>query len=326
MSFPICIVISDVHFNINTLPLASAALGKAIEAANDAKLPLVIAGDLNDTKAIIRAEVANELLKLLSKAKTQVYILVGNHDLINEKDTPHGLNYLASKNVHIIDKVTTLKHFSLIPYQPTNQAFINVISVIPSNSLVIAHQGFQGAFMGEYVQDKSSVPIEAVKAHKVISGHYHRHQTIGTVTYIGTPYTITFAEANDGPKGFATLLNTGELIQHKLNLRKHVILERNYDDLTAPAQGINQDDLLWLKVIGPYSELKKLDKEKIGKTFIGHSNFKLDLITIDSEPTKINSNHKLTSFELFDKLIDNTAETDEQKIYLKELYREIIAS
>jgi len=321
---PLAVIISDVHFNLHTLPLASASLQAAINTANKLQIPLIVAGDLNDTKAIIRAEVANALLDLFKQLKTKAYILVGDHDLINEKEKAHGLNYLASDNVIIIDKVTVLQHFSLIPYQSTNQDFINVLSYIPSQSLVIAHQGFQGAYMGEYIQDKSSVPIEAVKAYKVISGHYHRHQTLGTVTYVGTPYTITFAEANDGPKGYLILKASGEFERVFLPLRKHVILERDYTDLIKPALGINADDLLWLKVTGPYSELKRLSKDQIGKTFIGHSNFKLDLIALDEKPLQLAESKKLTNTELFDILIDNTPETDEQKSYLKELYREII--
>lgn len=330
MAKPVAVVISDIHFNINTLPVASAALHQAITTANTENLPLIVAGDLNDTKAIIRAEVANELLRLLKNVQTHAYILVGNHDLINEKGAEHGLQYLASSKVSIVDKVTAFSDFTLIPYQSTNASFITALERIPAGTLLIVHQGFQGAFMGEYIQDKSSVPLEAVKKYKVVSGHYHRHQVIGSVTYIGNPYTLSFAEANDGPKGFLVLNDDGTFVRHDLmTLRKHVVLNFDYNDVHSAAQSvakarIKQDDIVWVKVVGLESDLKRLDKTKLGHNLFGHSNYKLDLIPTVNDTHPIQNIEKLTDFEIFDNLINNTAETQLQKQYLKELLREII--
>lgn len=330
MAKPVAVVISDIHFNINTLPVARAALQSAITTANTENLPLVIAGDLNDTKAIIRAEVANTLLKLFKQVQTHAYILVGNHDLVNEKGTEHGLQYLASNNVTIVDTVTAFNDFTLIPYQSTNESFISALERIPAGALLIVHQGFQGAFMGEYIQDKSSVPLEAVKKYKVVSGHYHRHQVVGSVTYIGNPYTLSYAEANDGPKGFLVLNSDGTFTRHDLmTLRKHVVLNFDYNDTHTAAQSvaraqIKPEDIVWVKVAGLESDLKKLDKAKLGHTLFGHNNYKLDLIPTANDNQPIQNIEKLTDFEIFDSLINKTAETQLQKQYLKELLREII--
>src|SRR5579859_5876578 len=179
----IAVVISDIHFNLHTLPIASKALSSAVNTANDLNLPLVIAGDLNDTKAIIRAEVANKLIDILRSARTPVYILVGNHDRINEREHEHGLNYLKPY-ANIVDEPSMLENEDvfLVPYF-NNPQLIKTSDVIPYGVILIMHQGFQGALMGDYVLDKTSISPEVVKNHTVISGHYHKHQTIGTVTY-----------------------------------------------------------------------------------------------------------------------------------------------
>jgi hypothetical protein len=96
------------------------------------------------------------------------------------------------------------------------------------------HQGFKGAFMGEYVVDKTSIDPSEVADYNVITGHYHRRQKIGTVQYIGTPYTITFAEAHDPEKGYQLLLEDGSLRFVPLNLRRHIIVERSCGNVLDP--------------------------------------------------------------------------------------------
>lgn len=322
---PIAVCISDLHFNLNNLELASAALKMAINKSNELQVPLVIAGDLHDTKAIIRAEVANRLLALFTGGPQQVYILVGNHDLINEKGTAHGLNYLGIlSNVLIID---TVRVFRLLPSQLTLMPYQSAtFSITDPAGIIIMHQGVKGAFMGDYIQDKSSIDSELLKNSQVISGHYHKHQTVGTVTYIGSPYTQSYGEANDPAKGFLVLYSDGSYDRVLTNLRKHIVIDRTLDTLGDPIPNHSPGDLVWIKIKGPLSELHKLDKIEIGQKLLGHSNYKLDLIADKVEPQTIEKSETLTSNELFETLILEMAETDEQKAYVKELYHEIISS
>jgi DNA repair exonuclease SbcCD nuclease subunit len=336
---PVAIIISDVHFNQHTVNLAGEALAQAIKWANDTGLPLVIAGDLNDTKAIIRAECLNRILDELSRAQTRVYVLVGNHDRINEKAEAHSLEFLKQvPGVEVIDEPTEVSELSayLIPYQHDTEHLRAILAEIPAGSTLIMHQGIRGAFMGEYVVDKSSIEPEALAPFRVISGHYHRAQTIitdgkkhdmdfqvGTFTYIGTPYSITHAEANDGPKGFR-IMREKTLSLIPCGLRKHVKIQRRVEDVLDPIEGLHSDDLLWLQVSGPASQLEKLSKKEIGEALIGHQNFKLDLIYDSVELMSAEQVSSLTDEQLLDKIIADSEETPEQKEFLQKLWREIL--
>lgn len=326
MSRPIAILISDIHFNITTLPLASAALKAALSKAEELQIPLVIAGDLNDTKAIIRAEVANAIISILKDAQTKIYILEGNHDKINEKGSEHGLNYLTPYAT-VIDTITSFKEFPkivFIPYLTQSQRISTLIDVWGKTfKILIMHQGFLGAQMGDYIQDKSSLDPTTVKDFTVISGHYHRHQTIGTVTYIGSPYTITFGEANDGPKGFLILNEDGSFTREILTLRKHIIITRGTENAYDPIENYRPGDLLWLKISGPKQELNQIDKRELGQKLLGHSNFKLDLFPIEEKIEKRENLH-IQDWEILDLLIDQCLETIEEKQQLKELWRNIL--
>jgi len=120
MSKPAAVLISDIHFSLPNLELASAALLRAQFKAALLKVPLVIAGDLMDTKANMRAEVVNKLIQLFSvKDNPDTIILVGNHDLINEKGKSHSLNFLKPYTT-VIDRPVTGELLNLevmlIPY------------------------------------------------------------------------------------------------------------------------------------------------------------------------------------------------------------------
>lgn len=325
MSKPMAVVISDLHFNLPNLEIATEALKAARRKASTLQVPLIIAGDLQDTKAIIRAEVANRLIsifKLDRMSKYNTYLLIGNHDLINEKGHDNALNYLDDHLV-LIDQLDCDPEFSLIPYFSDAEDFKVAISKIPKGSIIIMHQGVKGAAMGDYIVDKTSIDPELLKDYTVISGHYHRHQTIGTVTYIGSPYTTSFGEANDGPKGFLILNEDGTFTREILNFRKHVILETEYENFDTLVTGnVNPGDIIWLKVSGQYSQLETLNKDELGNKLFGHTNYKLDKIYIDTPHNDAVTEYG-SQYELLDSLIDSLNEPDEQKEALKSLWRDL---
>lgn len=318
---PSCIVISDVHFSLNNMDLALAAFKAAIAKAIELKLPLIDCGDLTNDKAILRGEYVNSLIEVLSHAKTkgvQIILLVGNHSLVNEKGKEHVLHFLKPYAT-IIDTITVLDNYAFIPYQSNNNDFLKALYSIPPGYLVFTHQGVKGAFMGDYIQDKSSVELNQLSSYRIISGHYHRHQTLGSVTYIGSPYTITYGEANDGPKGFLIVNQDGTFTREILNLRKHIIIERRFDDhLYDPVANYNPGDLVRVKLTGPKQLLNQIDKQSLGLKLIGHSNFRLDLVAEEST-TRVEHTLNLTDNEIMLQLIEDNAPN------LKEVYLEVMS-
>jgi DNA repair exonuclease SbcCD nuclease subunit len=346
MAKPIAVCISDLHFTVQTLELATKALTAAISRALELNVPLVIAGDTLDSKAIIRGECANRLLEIFTGGLPEIYILVGNHDLLSEKGDDNSLNFLDSACVEVVSRPTFVPHLNttLVPYMnypDKMQKFLNEFRHEPS-SRIICHQGVQSAHMGHYVQDKTSLPKEAFKDFRTISGHYHRAQDIecgpprkgavGLFSYIGNPYTLSFGEANDGPKGYQILMDDGILELMPLNLRKHVIIEASSYELQMNVKavkggckwvGARKEDLVWFRVSGTRLELDMLNKREIGEVLLGHSNFKLDKIYTDAPILEVNTG-KLTDSEMLDAIIDNENENKDEKLYLKQLWREIL--
>lgn len=344
-SKPVAVLISDLHFTVPTLELASQSLVHALEKGQELQVPVIIAGDLLDAKAIIRAEVANRLVSIFSHCEGRVVVMMGNHDMINEKGSEHSLNFLRTLTEvvsnPVLDKDTGLW---FIPYQNDPERLQALLKDIEEGVTLIMHQGVLGADMGHYVKDSTSLPREAFQDFRVISGHYHKAQDIkcgrprkgavGLFSYIGSPYTISFAEAGDGPKGFRVLWSDGTLESVPTDLREHRIFNRTTQEIFNMIERddvksdfgfpeLHPNDVLWFKVTGPVSELDKVKKVDIAKHVIGHSNFKLDKIPTEYILTA-EAPKERKDWELLDSIIDRLPESPVKKEELKKLWREVL--
>ena len=330
MPKPAAVLISDVHYNLPNLKLADAALRQAILKANELNVQLWICGDLHDTKANIRGECLNALIKTLMLANKKPRILVGNHDRINEKSEEHSLTILDGFYAEVIDKpMRTANGVYFIPYNHDSASAAAYIHTIARNSTIIAHQGITGSNMGDYVIDKSAFSPQDVAGHRVISGHYHARQTIklpdgGTWDYIGNPFTVSYGEANDPEKGFQILMDDGSLEFVPANLRKHVVIESDASlekaFLVTPTP--KPDDLVWVKVSDTKEKLQGITKDYV-KMYLHlneNQSLRLDLIPDEAETTTTKPN--LSNPELLDSLIDSLTNTsDECKTRLKEKWK-----
>lgn len=329
---PVAILLTDIHFTVPTLEKASAALLQAQYQACIKNLPLIICGDTLDSKSIMRAECVNQLLKLLCVIDApETYMLVGNHDLCNERGVEHSLNFLRGA-VTLVDTAREVylggKPVLLISYQSDQEKFKSLIQDEDRTNTIICHQGIQGANMGHYVSDKSALDPKIFGNRRVISGHYHRRQDLeGTnISYLGNPYSMNFGEANDGLKGYNILYSDGSLELVPLALPKHVIVERTPATVNDAIEGLKSCDSLMLKVTGTEEELRLLNKQEIGQRHLGHANFRLDLIPVEIEPliTEM-TGVQLTESEILDSLIEILDGTEQYKTDLKDTWRGLIS-
>lgn len=333
---PVAVLISDVHYNIFTLPLADASMRMAIDEANKLYVPLVVAGDLHDTKANLRGECVNAMIKTFKLAKYPIIVLRGNHDQINEKSSEHSLNFLSGL-AHIVDSWTYDNQIEsvLIPYQHNPQALEDILKKLPKEARIIMHQGITGSNMGDYVRDHSAIDKSLLADFRTISGHYHSRQTIkcgrprkdavGLFDYIGNPYTLTFGEANDPEKGFQVLMNDGSLEFVPTNLRKHI----KFDILIGSPYDrpkINPGDIVWIRVTGTKEQLSKINRNSLCEQLALTGNVRMELIPLDTKNVLQSSTNILqnSTKESLDIIIDNLLNTSkEQKERLKALWREI---
>lgn len=304
---PIAVVISDVHYNINTIKIADQCMRSAIAVANELEVPLVVAGDLHDTKANLRGECVRAMLDTFELTKSRSILLVGNHDRLNEKSEADALDFLRNETT-LIRTPTFNEQLGcyLIPYQHDVQQLKQDLSLIPTGAKIIMHQGLQGALAGGYAHDKTALTQEEYAPFKIISGHYHEHQTKGAVTYVGNPYTLDFSEAKHPPKGFIVLNEDFTFDRVLTNVRRHYVVEIDWDtkEIKKTAGTMGKDDIILVKIQGTKNDLAGIEKNCLIKLFDLPEVFRLDLIPKDSQTTNVVFDASQTAQDLYNSVVD----------------------
>lgn len=321
---PKAVIINDIHYNLQTLQVADAVLNMAVDKANELKLPLIIAGDLHDTKAVMRAECVNAILKTLDKMNEHTYILRGNHDSLNEKSKDHALTAFVSDKCDVVAHPVYCQELNLyfIPYQSDPSEFVEALDKIPKFSFLIIHQGVYSE--SSAYNEASAVPLSVFdKYYTVVSGHYHKRQSLndGRFIYTGAPYTVTFAEADDPEKGYHILMNDNSLQFIPTKVRKHVIYNVTEQNLSSNMSKHNPEDIIWVKYQGSNnSAVITIVGETIGIT----QGFKLDYVEYDRGDIKIPLTVNESDEQVLDRVIDSSNASLEEKSRLKQLYRQLL--
>lgn len=307
--------------------------------SNSTGLQLIIAGDIHDNKANLRGECVKAMLDILETAVIMPYIIVSNHDRLNEKSEEHSLEFLRN-TVNLVTSPTKWRGLTLIPYHHDPDELRAYLKTLPDGATLIMHQGIEGSHSGDYIQDRSALNKYDVERFRVISGHYHRRQDIkigrprkgavGLWSYIGNPYTLNYGEASDPEKGFQILRDDGLLEFVPTNLRKHIIIDHNlttgeYVWSSGPAYDLpDRKDIVWARVRGPKEKLSKLTKDAWTKEYGLPRDIRLDLIPDETEVTAPTA-PVMNQHELYDDFIDSLTNTsDERKNRLKGLWKQFI--
>jgi len=171
---------------------------------------IVIAGDVLDTHEIIQCQLMNRAYKLIKELKkvAPVYILVGNHDYINNQQFLTSNHWMGGMKewdrVHVIDYplrvVGESGHvFALVPYVPPGRLVeaLDKLNDWKNVACVFAHQEIRNCKMGHI----KSTDGDAWDAEwpMIVSGHIHERQNVGkNVLYPGSVLNHSFGSDNQG--------------------------------------------------------------------------------------------------------------------------------
>jgi DNA repair exonuclease SbcCD nuclease subunit len=218
------LAIGDPHISDRHMPMTLEALENTYQLVLKRKDVgfIVVMGDVFDTHRNVKLEhmkIAFDWLKKIAAIK-RTYVLVGNHDRVNNKDFLSDVHpYMGLKGVEnlviisqpSIIRVNSKYNIAFVPYVAPGRfkEAINLyieakhkrnelshIRSIKDIHLIFAHQEFFGAPHG---------PITSIAGDKweldypmVVSGHIHTRMRLQeNIFYTGSLYPIKISESND---------------------------------------------------------------------------------------------------------------------------------
>ena len=142
-------------------------------------------------------------LKRLSDAFDQTYFLVGNHDLFYRDKREISSVVFAQEipKVKVVDEIIVKDDVALIPWLIGNEW--KKIKNIKAKYM-FGHFELPNFKMNAMVEMPDHGELNASHFNNVelvFSGHFHKRQTQGNVTYIGNPFAHNYADAWDNDRG-----------------------------------------------------------------------------------------------------------------------------
>ena len=158
----------------------------------------------------------------------------------------------------------------------------------------------------------------------VFSGHYHSHSTSGNITYLGVPYELTWADADDQKYFFIMDDKTGEVEKVPTPFTMFTKLYYDEDDMTGIDADTITDHYVRVYVV-KRTDMKKYDKFITGLQ--SHNPYELkvveDVIPVDST---VDDNVDIQdTLHLIQNYVENMdTDLDKERIQkmLKKLYME----
>lgn len=194
------ILTADTHFTSNPQDEYRWGVFEDIQRllSRDPDKRVFILGDLCDRRDRHPSDLVNRLVDTLSNLTTrgaEVTILAGNHDRALYASKPYWSFLSTIPNVRFIREPTADGRLLLLPYADKPAEAWDGITMELYRA-AFCHQTFRGALVntGRVYEGDLSVSNLFPPTMKVYSGDLHIPQTLGQLTYVGSPHPIKFGD------------------------------------------------------------------------------------------------------------------------------------
>ena len=311
--------------------------------ANDIKIVFQL-GDLFDRRKYINYYSLDECKRYffdrLNEHGIILHTLVGNHDIywreslaVNSSSLVLGEYY----NINVHQDPVTIEiqdtYIDIIPWIcPENEREITEFISKSKSDICIGHFEIAGFSMYRGMECHDGLSRDMFnKYEQVWSGHYHTRSKQENITYVGTPYEMTWQDYAD-PKGFHTFdleTRTLEFIQNNST----IFIKLEYDDSNGDPIDLREYNLTntFVKLV----VIKKTDYYKFDKfinTLYSKGCYDIKIIEDLSEFSdgevgeEINLEDTISVLSHYIDSIQTDLDKEKVKSYMKSLYVEALNS
>ena len=185
---------------------------------------IFVLGDLFHDRTSVETNVLQKVYEFLKSSRVSWICFPGNHDMFLKNSWDISPLYVLRDVMNVIDKI---HHFDLggvkfwvLPFIHQELTYMKVLQELDKRAskedILLTHIGVCGAVMNEcfLLKNWNIVKFEDTTFERVYSGHYHCYQSVGKLTYPGSPISFRFDEGvvDHGFIVFDTVDRTSEFI------------------------------------------------------------------------------------------------------------------
>ena len=215
-------VFTDIHYGLKSNSIAHNTdcnnfVDWFIEKAREEECETCLfLGDFHHNRSNINILTLNYVLIALEKLShnfEKVYFLPGNHDLYykDRRDIQSAIWAKHIPNIIIIDDWFTQDDVTIVPWL-IGDDYKRIKNI--KTRYVFGHFELPHFYMNAMIKMPDHGDINAEHFNKsvehVFSGHFHKRQTNGNITYIGNAFPHNYSDAGDDERGMMILDWGGE--------------------------------------------------------------------------------------------------------------------
>lgn len=215
--------IGDIHIKFGNLLEVDKIISYVKENIHVDRIDMaVLAGDILDTHGVVHTQLMNkayELVNSLLDNAIETYILVGNHDYIDNSQFCTGNHWMTGLGGNVVDKPISVHSIVLVPYVPKGK-FHEALNLYLNKEwtfakCIFAHQEFKGCKMGAIISEDGD--MWDIDMPHVISGHIHeRQRPQQNIYYPGSAINHSFGNDSQGISIFT--INSDAIEEECINL------------------------------------------------------------------------------------------------------------
>lgn len=334
---PIILITTDFHLNPNNLESIYNLHVQAINIANvNGIKDHIWLGDIFDSRISQKQSVLNmltQIIELYDEAKHKIYCIPGNHDKV---DYSKSESFLDSYKYHpSFDLIIETDYRQImgvdcyfIPFYTDNLWKEELLLLSPTpGSYLFSHVAITGSVNNDGSKIESSIKASDFKNYKkVLLGHYHNYQQIGSnIFHLGSIQQNNFGE--DDEKGFWLMSEDGKITLTQSEVGKKfnkLVVDLDQTTVKEAEKMIeifkkeNPITNLRIELWGEKSTVHAFDKSNLEKLGIDIKKKYREIESIESETSDVKA---LTDSDLVNKLKffceENSYDYEEGLIILK---------
>lgn len=195
--------VGDPHVQVSNLEDSTKLFKFIYDTARKFKVDRIeLLGDLYHNHSVKRVEVENfwDRILLTLSDEFQTVVLLGNHDMVNQKDrfSENALSVharISNENLVIVGEPTILGKIGYIGYIHDNKEFVETANKV-NTKVLVCHFTCDGSKYDNGFYAPDGVDANLLNHEQIISGHIHMEGTYGKVWYPGTAKWDTASDAN----------------------------------------------------------------------------------------------------------------------------------
>lgn len=303
---------TDIHFGRSgNSPIANQDnidfISWAIERGKSWGVDTVIfGGDWHDCRHSLGVSTINYSLHgldLLNENFKNVYYIPGNHDLFyRDKRDVASIEFAKYlENIKIIRDPTTIDNVTILPWLIGDE--IKILKSLKSK-YVFSHLELSGFMMNANVELPDAPHLANIDDLKntgeVYSGHFHKRQSNGRVTYTGNAMPFSFSDANDTERGIMLLQYNHDPIFEQWD-QQPLFYTGNFSDILANPSILKPKMIVksYADIVLTQEEIQEL-KESLSKTY---GLRKMEIIPLKADDVTENDFNKNVEFKSVDQMI-----------------------